>query len=251
MQSDRTFCLGDGVVAVVLTVLLIAVASAQQPNTGTRDRAQMQKHALHVVGMHNGLILYAQGNNDWYPGVDAQGKEQQATKKTANSIGSGKLTGYHPGARIVPLLNGNFFTPDYAISPLDKEKSPAKNGQDISSSNYSWAMLRLSDEKATGRRSEWHCTINSQAAAVADRNTAAKAGKDARSILDGDNGWQGTIAWNDNHVEIVRSNVQRTSFGQAQVGKDDLFADDKDDNGKTGNDAAMVYHDASSYVDQK
>ena len=73
-------------------------------------------------------------------------------------------------------------------------------------------------------------------------------------------GWRGTVVYGDNHSNFETASTVKTSYtprglpGPTQdsaVNADDLFADNNDDAGAAGNDAAMVHQDVSTYANQK
>lgn len=247
---------------LILVILLTAIGAIVIPMIDFGSRRgpnRIGQSGTQLKGIHNGMILYSQSNNDYFPGLNSDGTEASAVTADPTvkvSVGSGGRRGYDPAARYAILLNNGFFTPEFAVSPLD-QKEAVKPGGDINSNHFSYAMLRLSDEAATGRRSMWRSNFNREFPAASDRNLSAGSGANAHSIFSDGGAWRGHVAWNDNHVEFERSNVLWTTDSNRKprkppgLGWDDLFADDADPDGNAGNDAAMVFQDADTYTNQK
>lgn len=283
-MSTRSFTLADALVACFLTLLVFGLSHAMigcgdGGDDGEKDKnkdkatggngangggslrftssAERNKNLQQVRGISMGLILFAQGNGDMYPGLSANGAEAKATV-TSNGKFTTTNDGYHPQLRYAVLLNNEFFTPDYAIAPTDDAKKPAEPGK-FTSDNYSYAMLMISEKDAT-RNHDWRATTNSQAVVMSDRNLAG-AGSDARSIHDSTaDGWIGAVGYNDNHVQFEKSNALdniRYTNGPELKG-DDLFAagdktlaSDQDLRGATAFDAAMCFAKPDDLTNQK
>jgi hypothetical protein len=174
------------------------------------------------------------------------------------------------------MLNGQYFTPDYCINPIDggtvKPASlgaTANPGKVLSTvgteMSFSYAMLKIEADGGgdAGRRREWKESINSSAAVISDRNEATSA-TDAESPwndeLSGD--WTGTVTMNDGSATFVtfqeagqsKAIVENTRYGGgATVLEDNLFDDTTV--GSTGAtpdaNAFMVFHDDSAGTGQK
>lgn len=134
----------------------------------------------------------------------------------------------------------------------------------VTSENFSYAMLMLSDPDAL-RNNEWDATTNSLAPILSDRNLGGNNTADhpsnPASIHDA-NRWRGSVAYNDNHVEFEGTNLLRTQYqGGRVLVDDDLFttgdgrtngaADSATSTLSTGDDAAMVFHDDNSLTNQE
>src|SRR5262249_28108486 len=152
-------------------------------------------------------ILFSQGNNTYYAGLDSTGdlaplaSSNVAGSYTANAKGNGSNA-------MAYLLNGNYFTPQYLINPAETNHSihPASPGV-IDLNNYSYAVSEIADAIGDrGRRMEWKDNTNTQAAVVSDRtfnNGAEATGQvspnDQRSIWSNSNGdWRGSLVFGDN-----------------------------------------------------
>lgn len=159
--------------------------------------------------------------------------------------------GATPAGRYAEIIGSNFTTPEMLTSPLES-KTAWQTGEMLSTDHFSFAMLRVNDGGV--RVEDWSNTTNSQAVVLSDRNLAGIAGAGARSIHapDGD-AWRGHVVYNDNHVELETSNIlSGTRYtGALEHRSDDLFADDADPAGQLAADAAMVYQDGETYVNQR
>lgn len=223
--------LGGVGMAASIVVLLIAILL---PALGAaRSTARQMQNSTQLRGIHQGLVNFSMGSNkDRFPGLASNGEILPDGIDTGNS-GEGNT----PEARFWVLLDGQFFTPDYAISPLETEPITPYVSGPVSADNYSYAMLSVTPE-AAGRSSEWSSTLNSKAVVLSDRNTGTDANANVASLTDGPGGWEGGVLWNDNRVSQEASQVQiDTSYGSgAMNGQDNLFVDET-----SGFDALMVY----------
>lgn len=246
----RGFTLFELAILVVALGLLIAVVVMPIIDPPRRTGGRPMENSARIKGIHSGLILYAQGNNDRFPGLNPDGSEAPAIAPSPRVYGSGGATGFHPANRYAVLMNNNYFTPEYARSPAELGKVDAQLNLVVTAANYSHAMLRL-DAPPSGRVDEWAATTNSQAPVISDRNLSPRPGAAARSIHGGGS-WRGSVGYNDNHVEFTGTNLLTTFYtGGAEMTADDLFAEDTNANGEAGFDAAMVYHDPVSYTNQR
>ena len=187
--------------AVMVVVACVVIAGILFWTIGRHSRVHTHRRTSHistqVKGIHSGMILYAQGNKEVYPGLDSEWNEAGPTVPGVTTVGSGNRTGFDPATRYAILLNGNFFTPEFAISPVEV-KQPAVPDRDINSDNFSYAMLRIDGPPDGARKAEWRYTQNANAVIVSDRNLGNAGGDQARSIHYGlDHAWFGGYATND------------------------------------------------------
>lgn len=216
MSKKRAFTLIELLVVISIIALLIGILL---PTLGAaRKTALRMKSNARVRGILAACIQYSQSNQDNYPGL---GKD---------------LTTYstdfdHAGRRYQIMLDGQFFTAEYIVSPAETSKTPNSSLMSGTPTNhFSYAMLQIGDSSTdAGRRNEWSATLNSEAPAIYDRETAAATGADARSIHS-DTDWRGSVAYNDNHTTFETNNLisNETRFGNtaSAAGLDDLFADE-------------------------
>ena len=250
------------IIALLIGILLPALGAAR------RTARQMQNNTQ-VRGIHQALVMFSQSNKTKYPGLNGKGEIIQ------NGVITGSATsGSTPEARMLILLDGNYFTGEYAISPSETKTAWTTTGTDIGLDNFSYAMLKISDqidgdgdEKPVDnaeRLAEWQDTLNTEAPAVSDRAIASGAANvDTTGIgiysvhteqPDGtDDDWRGSVAWNDNHVVFETVQTVDTKYGSGPSIEDDsLFDVDSGDAGGAtitkDNNALLVYTDHQGAV---
>lgn len=248
-QPVRTaFTRTDLLAAIVICCLILSYSVTMVGCGGQNEELKKERaHARRMLsgtqirGLQQGMVLYAQGNKNLYPGLDAKGNNVDSTVGTTAPYKAAALSTQTPTAAIYAiLLSGNYVSPEYAISPLEPEKTKelAKPGDTaITTANYSYAMLAVADPAADkGRRTEWSDTQNSQAPVVADRSKAIDASLVTTSLhvesKTADSAdWQGGVAWNDNHVTFETTGKLKVNM--LKIGKtydadgadmDDLFS---------------------------
>lgn len=173
--------------AALLTVLLMNPPPRQSPRSQLPNNAQLR-------GIHQAIVTYAQINNGYYPGLNAQGDVVDVSVEERFRI----------------LLEANFFTGEYAISPASGEHKMPWMGGDVTSDNYSYAMLQIPD--AGGRRDEWRETLNTYAAVMTDRNIGTTTAPQSIHSRHGD--WRGGVVWNDNRVMFESHHLMdETQYG--------------------------------------
>ncbi|MEO0966486.1 MAG: prepilin-type N-terminal cleavage/methylation domain-containing protein [Planctomycetota bacterium] len=235
------------IIALLIGILLPALAAA-------RDAARRLDNSTHVRGIMQTLVMYAQSNNGRFPGLAGDGGIEAAA-----DIDGSSEDGAHPGARFVILMDANYFTGDYALSPAESGKTAwTTTGTPITTDQFSYAMLAVDIDDddvidAGGRTGEWSETLNSEAKLFGDRNTGADADGMVSSIhteVDGGD-WRGSVASGDGSVVFETQQTLDTRFGNGVFFEDDnLFAEDADPSGSTSAGAAWVYQDNRRLVDQ-
>jgi len=96
-----------GVAAPLLVVLLLHLRGPREAST-----SRQIKDATQIRGIHQGLVLFAQNNNDNYP-LPGQ------LDKANTTLGKGSAKDDLGGVLSVLLWNG-FFSPELAVSPLER-----------------------------------------------------------------------------------------------------------------------------------
>ncbi len=244
------------IIALLIGILLPALGAA-------RRTARRMQNSTQLRGQHQGMVTFANSNKEKFPGLDSKGNIIDNTPEDTGSSGIGSFT----QARYYIMLTGDFFTPEYAISPSETanvteyEESTTTTPNAVvfnagsGDKNYSYAMLQISGPAGSvpnnqpGRAAEWGQSLNTQAIVVSDRNTGS--GPQAANISsihtseDGD--WKGSVLWNDNHVAFEQDNFFETRYGNGALMVDnnnepidDLFNNNNDPDGVAGNDARMV-----------
>lgn len=250
------------VIAVIAAMLAIQIPT----DAASRRTARRMQNSTQLRGIHQGLVIFAQSNKTCYPGLDSKGVILPDNEANTGNSGDGDTV----QARNWILLRGDFFTPEYIISPSETAIVDAywvdwRNGQnndevpvkwDEREKNYSYAMLGIAGDPgaapaARGRAMEWKETLNSQAIVLSDRNTGTNATDQVDSIHTGERGeWKGSVLWNDNHVGFEQAHDRfETKYGNGQLNvaedfggpADNLFAQDNDADGdNASNEALMV-----------
>lgn len=193
-----------------------------------------------VRGIHQGLVTYAHSNNGYYPGLDASGEDADfVTQRLYTRLfhGEPKLK---PGEgllvkhRYQVLIEGEFFSPEYAISPSETEYQAWNKHSPIKSENYSYAMLQIPPEGA--RRKEWRSTASKGAIIVTDRNTGTPdKPKSIHGERNNNEQWSGKVLWNDRHTDFNKGYVFATVYDGVKNTDDHLFK-------STGTDDALLIH---------
>lgn len=209
-------------IVVLLVGILLPAFTAPR-----RGRHQMQ-NSTQVRGIHSGLVLYAQGNNGKYVGLNSDG------------ITINQEVGLTVQGRIQKLIDDNYFTLEYVRSP-----------HEVQTGTTSYALLQVNvNEDATaasegGRNHEWKDTTNTLAPVISDR--AVDNGKNFSHIKSihttpsaGTSDWRGSVGWNDNHVTFESTHILSTKYGEISHATDHLFQNQTGD-AHTGSDAFMVY----------
>lgn len=209
-----------GGTAILLAIILPLLIGILLPALGAARRtARQMQNNTQVRGVHQAMVLYAQSNKSYYPGIDLQGEVVDAS----------------PAGRLQLLLEGNYFTGEYLINPADGGMTAWTSGQ-LLPTEYSYAVLDIA--APGGRRDEWRDTLNADAAVLSDRNTGMSGDPvDLMSVFtDTPGDWRGGVAWNDNHVVFETDAILSTQYGDyPRNPNDNLFE-------AAGTNDAMMIH---------
>ncbi|MDX1682059.1 MAG: hypothetical protein R3336_02965 [Phycisphaeraceae bacterium] len=253
-MTRSAFSIFDVLLLIFLVVGLIAGAFIIfAPLAGSGSPSPRMANARQLGDIHRQMVLFAQDNKDFYPGIDPQTRlplpAVTVGPDDAPLIFNGQPfdddAGLHPASRLALLVDQKYFAPDLMISPLDlgSKTKWISDQTSISTRNYSYALL---DIRHDGRRVEWRDTNHADAAVLSDRAIHNGAGTAHSIHTEPDSGWQGNVVFNDNRVDWVTT----TSLPDAQYGKaapvstDDLFAPDFNSEGKPHHDALMAHDKA-------
>ena len=242
------------IIALLIAILLPALGAA-------RRTARRMQNSTQLRGIHQGLVTFANSNKNNFAGLDSKG--DCLTNSAANTGSAG--TGNRIEARYFVLFKGDFFTPEYAISPSETANVTEYDEDDnitvvfgANAKNYSYAMLQFAPTSGTdlavsaataARGAEWSQTLNSQAIVVSDRNVGANATTALQSIHTeaGDQEWTGSVLWNDNHVGFEQEEIFETKYANgalnqtaAGVADDNLFDDNQTAATPVGANAVMA-----------
>lgn len=253
---------------LAVTMAVVVVLATQLPaDAAARRTARRMQNSTQLRGIHQALVTHANSNKDNFAGLDSKGDIVADTDKTTGSSGAGDTV----QARFWILLDGDFFTPEYAISPSEVANitdydpgqaavaAPVQWNERVK--HYSYAMLGIRGDKlnptkpaedARGRHAEWSQTLNSQSIVISDRNSGDDAMDNVGSIhTDGQGDWTGSVLWNDNHVGFEDWHAGfATKYGNGELNADDfndgldnLFEDQKIGKNAAGFDALMIIAD--------
>ncbi len=221
-------------VFMLLVILLVAIALLLPARSTSHRTNRSMANSTQMRGIHSGMVLYAQGNNLYYPGIEK------------NGVTVDPETGLTVEGRMRKLIRLKYFTEEYARSPSE-----------VTSAITSYSMLQINRAGSTsnrvtkdGRNLEWRDTVNTQAVVVADRAINNGGHFDhIRSIHTNPQpdttDWHGSVSWNDNHVTFESTHTLTTKYGNVDHKQDHLFINQTGD-AHTGSDAFMVYSGTSS-----
>ncbi|MAX24893.1 MAG: hypothetical protein CMJ19_10355 [Phycisphaeraceae bacterium] len=183
------------------------------PTLGAARRtARCTQNSTPVRGIHSALVLFSQDNNKYYPGINKDGN---------------RMEDYSTEYRFQALLDDNYFTGEYIISPSETKTAMTQTGIKPTIDNYSYAFLNISDLNAK-RMAEWKDTSNSEAVVLSDRAIAVDDEGHFKSVHVNlkDNAktlWQGSVGFNDNHVRYLHTYEVDTQYGDHSTENDNLF----------------------------
>lgn len=243
---------------MVVMVVIAAMLAIQLPtDAASRRTARRMQNSTQLRGIHQGLVTFANSNRNYFAGLNSKGQIIADGQNETGNSGDGDTV----QARFWIMIRGDFFTPEYMISPSEtaevevleyewhNNQPPGAVKWDQRTKHYSYAMLDIAGDPgktpdAKGRGFEWAQTLNSQAIVLSDRNSGDNATHRVRSIHTDEYGeWRGSALWNDNHVAFEAGQYFQTKYGPAELfrkASDNLFSSEKTPDGQSGYDALML-----------
>lgn len=227
-KRKRGFTLIELLVVISIIALLIAILLPAL--SGARESARSLQNMTQTRGIQQGVYIMSQSNKGWYPGVNKLVPGNANKTWTAASEMPGNWTrsdpaGQYPEARWILMMDDDAFTPEYAISPSETNPNVVEwdindtfnphDNQYIASFGLSALFTTQNGQNvANGRTGEWRDTANSRAVVVSDRLTGGTfSAPQSHQSLWSDNGWRGSITFNDNHVEFSdTSEIEDTKY---------------------------------------
>ncbi|MFK7788636.1 MAG: hypothetical protein AB8C95_03955 [Phycisphaeraceae bacterium] len=217
-MRQKSFNIVHAAVAL-LCVMVIVTIMVVLNSARTRDRTRMP-NSTQLRGIHQGMVTFANSNKEFFPGLAPDGSEDTQVLDWREEGIPLMQAGLSIDQRFAILLHGDYFTPEYAISPGENDPNikPWPGEGTITTGHYSYAMLQIPAEG--GRRDEWKQTLNSQAIVMSDRNTGTLTSPSSIHVDSGD-AWAGSVLWNDSHVGFESTDEFETKYNGGDLNEAD------------------------------
>lgn len=211
------------IIALLIGILLPALGAA-------RRTARRMQNSTQLRGIHQGLVIFAQSNKNYFAGLNSRGDILADNLQNTGQSGEGDTV----QARFWILLQSDAFTPEYAISPSETNNVTEYSGDSADAiewttagvKHYSYALLSINGTVGQApdapRAQEWKETLNTSAVVVSDRNTGSGgttgATGTAQSVHTNEVGeWRGSVLWNDNHVGFEQDLLFSTKYANGEL----------------------------------
>ncbi len=225
------------IIALLIGILLPALSAAR------RTARQMQSNTQ-VRGVHQSMFAYSQSNRDFLPGLTGRAQVEEADAIASNGIVDG-LSRATVEYRMAEMLTNDFFTGEYAISPVETktlwtDENAALPAGDVTQDNFSYALLRVHDQ-ATGvgpntaanqgrRVTAWKGDLDTETILITDRARLDTASGEIYSIHTSPptgatpvSDWRGSVAWADNHVTFETTDRLDAKYASGSLVNDDTL----------------------------
>ena len=246
MKTRKGFTLIELLVVISIIALLIGILL---PALGAARRTarQMQSNTQ-IRGIGQAMFTFSQSNGEYLPGLDADGKVVGIPQRPGGGgdINNGS-EGAAVGTRHYLMLANDFFTGDYAISPVETKTAWDNEDENCTRTNRSFSMLKISDSVAgngttqrpegNGQRTRvWRGELSTNTPIMSDRAQNG-SGSDQTALTTGiysihtseptsGNDWRGSVLWADNHAGFESTHELDTQYGNGEaLEQDNLFTD--------------------------
>ncbi len=240
MRQTRAFTLIE--LLVVISIIALLIGLLLPALNAARQAARRAENSSRIRGIHQNMVIFANGNNGYFPGLKPNGTllRNNAEDRAAFGITVGQGHGRMARIRMAVLLNNNYFTADYVVSPGEILSAWEGPHVTVPIDSFSYALSTIGGDQGANsngalypwiRNNDWRDTANADAIVIGDRNTAMDGTgnnaqeNDSDGTLDkvqsiwtttpGD--WRGNVGWNDNHVTYETSSlIKKTRYTSGQ-----------------------------------
>ena len=239
------------IIALLIGLLLPALGAA-------RTAARQMQSSTQTRGIHQGMVIYAQANDGYYPGVEdpkASVDKEKFVKQADTTVAGLDPAGASVVGRFCLMLEDGLFTAEYAHSPAEFRSDVELWDPNLNYGNsgyiYSYALPQIYDSgtelinKDEDRFREWSETMNAEAPVISDRILNGDDKNDPlthRSVWSQEPGeWGGSVTFNDGHTGYFNSStLDRTRYVDQDNIDDGLFTPQQPGDNMNNSNAAFI-----------